>query len=165
MSVIGAALSLVPPPSSLVPSPSSRICRGIVVWCGCLWVRRVVPPAPPPGRLLHMPAPVSPGDAIVKAACTPRPCCPAVPCRVVSLRPGRVQGVVHAPWRKPKHKVESKCADVAAGGQVKRLIWEEVQEFHAQQRRESQEQRMLEEQGRIAQLQQQLREGDDMAED
>ena len=54
---------------------------------------------------------------------------------------------------------------MATGAQVKRLIWEEVQEFHAQQRRESQEQRMLDEQGRIAQLQQQLRDGDAMAED
>ena len=51
--------------------------------------------------------------------------------------------------------------------EVKRMIWEEVQEFHAQQRRESQEQRMLEEQQRIAQLQQHLRNGgtDPMAED
>ena len=51
--------------------------------------------------------------------------------------------------------------------QVKRLIWEEVQEFHAQQRRESQEQRMMDEQQRILQLQEQLRNGhpDPMAED
>ena len=41
--------------------------------------------------------------------------------------------------------------------QVKRLIWEEVQQFHAQQRRESQEQHQLE-QERVMALQQQLRE-------